>query len=655
MNDPIVELTVKDLLADENSYIIPMYQRNYAWSEGEISQLVQDIVDYQKKQQEKYYIGTLVVFNRKDGGLEVIDGQQRFTTLSLMATYLKNLQLSESNNKFKMDWFKRLNIKFDSRPKSTATFDALSYGVKSHNLNNEKYNDSIVDGYSIVEKTLSKLKEISLEEFIEYMLNHVHIMRVAVPKETDLNHYFEAMNNRGEQLEKHEVLKAKMMSVLNNIEGESKKTAMNALHRVWEGCANMDRYIQYAFSPSERDCLYLKNDWGSFPLTNFDELAEQLDTSNDENKALSLSKIISKPPATSKVRSSDKEDLPERFNSVINFSNFLLHVLKVFTQKDVSLDDKQLIDQFEKYLLNSSEPIEKVKEFTFALLEMRFLFDQCVIKREYSQGKDEWSLKRLKWYSKKSVSYINRFDADKNEDGYEGLNRQLLMLQSAFHVSTPTQVYKHWLSAVLYFLYYESTEGEIDAKLFLNYLNNLAKRFVFERFLDVDNGKSYFEMIFGEDDNHSLKNVKINSELLRFGEIENNFVFNYLDYLLWQEHKEKDAVIKEFEFTFRSSVEHFYPQHPMEGHPDLEADYLHSFGNLCLISHSKNSRLSNLPPGAKVAHFKASIDNKAIDSLKLYMMIEVFNNQGAWGQKQITAHGKDMVNLLLNSTKTGSN
>ncbi|MDD5462728.1 MAG: DUF1524 domain-containing protein [Methylococcales bacterium] len=99
---------------------------------------------------------------------------------------------------------------------------------------------------------------------------------------------------------------------------------------------------------------------------------------------------------------------------------------------------------------------------------------------------------------------------------------------------------------------------------------------------------------------------------LRFGHIENNFVFNYLDYLLWLERKDQHPVVKEFEFTFRSSVEHFYPQHPMEGHPVLESEALHEFGNLCLISHSKNSRLSNFPPKAKMAHFAQALQRNPL-------------------------------------------
>gem|GEM_PF-4369312 len=71
-------------------YVIPRYQRAYAWEDKEITQLIDDIngIDFS----ENYYIGSLVVARVKDKmeTYEVVDGQQRLTTLYL----LLQLQLS---------------------------------------------------------------------------------------------------------------------------------------------------------------------------------------------------------------------------------------------------------------------------------------------------------------------------------------------------------------------------------------------------------------------------------------------------------------------------------------------------------------------------------------------------------------------------------
>ena len=645
------------LLSEPVNYIIPMYQRNYAWEEDEIHQLIRDVVDYQQKVDAKsYYIGTLVVFKRGDGSYEVIDGQQRFTTLSLIAIYLKHLGIKE---------YTKINIGFESRPKSTLTFDALFHQQKLHTLNGEAYNQGIVKGYKLIDKALSKLhllsegKEISINDFADYLFSHVQIIKVEVPPDTDLNHYFEIMNNRGEQLEKHEILKAQMMSVLNTItDASDKKESLNALNLVWNACSNMERYVQYGFTTEQRSRLF-SEDWGQFEVADFVDLVEKLknqpssstvetSTTNEAEKTLGAILAKSLEAKEPKKNSNDKtEDAPDRFNSVINFSNFLLHVLGVLCAKKggVPLDDKQLITQFELYVLRVEDKVKRVKQFIFALLKCKYMFDQYVIKRDFAKGDENWSLMRLKYYpatkSKKtgSTSFVDSF-------GNESESRQVLMLLSAFHVSFPTMIYKHWLNAALNYLYRQST---IEASSYLVYLENLAKVFAFDRFLADTKQREYVDMIYDTD--MSVLNTNVSNEeiekKLRYGEVE-NFIFNYLDYLLWRDAKNsKDEVIKKFQFTSRSSVEHFYPQLPMNDFPTLPDESLHSFGNLCLISHSKNSRLSNFQPQSKLEYFEPNLKKKNIESLKLYKMIQHLRTAKNWGQHEIKAHGDEMLEILM--------
>ncbi|WP_049874783.1 DUF262 domain-containing protein [Vibrio parahaemolyticus] len=658
---------VKDLLSEANRYLVPMYQRNYAWGEGEINQLIQDVLDYQQsKPEQTYYIGTLVVFERKDGSFEVIDGQQRFTTLTLLAFALKRIVTNNISSKvdvvqlptFDMTWYESPNLNFESRQKSSDTFASLMQGVALEHLKTDDYNLDVVNGFALLEKGLLALGD-QLEEFCCYLFDKVEIARVSVPKDTDLNHYFEVMNNRGEQLEKHEVVKARLMSVFNDIENQDERTKhMCFLSKVWDAAANMERYVQYGFTPSERHNIFGKDDWGKFKPTNYAEFAkciEESATKENENTnsiSLSLTDILAKPPRS--VSSVDTILTPERFNSVINFSNFLLHVLRILTKQDIALDDKRLLEQFDSYLeQNRSNKINAVKEFVFALLKCKYLFDQYIIKREFSDGKDKWSLKKLHFYNIKSQSYINTFDDGEDqdsEDGYDGVNRRILMLLSALHVSTPTLVYKHWLNGALFNLF---EMDKITPNLYLQKLERLARQFVYGRFLSVE-PSDYFHMIYQNEDYADFEPTnKHVLEKLRYGMIDNNLVFNYLDYLLWCDgiHTDKDDTVTQFEFTFRSSVEHFYPQHPFDGHRKLAHCDLHRFGNLCLISHSKNSKLSNLQPTAKRDHFKAAIADKAIDTLKLYEMIKLMNEFDSWSENQINAHEQAMLTILEKGAK----
>ena len=642
MNDEIAQLSIKELLNGGVDYVIPMYQRNYAWDEGEITQLIQDVIDY-LPEGRNYYIGTLVVFERPERSqgnrtvFETIDGQQRLTTLSLLASFLKNEELCD------VSWYQELAIDFASREHSRQTFRAIFRGLftddPSEVLGSQEINTAILNGYRLIKKILpQKLaeKNVSSQTFASFLFTSVQIMRVKVPKDTDLNHYFEIMNNRGEQLEKHEVLKSQMMEVLKH-----DQEGQNCLHVVWEACANMEKYVQMGFTPPQRDAIFGAKDWGQFKVDSFDSLRDALkqpaDAASDSGSEQTLAEIISKAGAIVKPENENDES-PERFNTVINFPNFLLHVLRVETAQDIPLDDKRLITTFRDYVLKTANPIEKVKQFTVDLLRCKYLFDQYIIKREFIKGTDGWSLKRLKWNDGGKAYYVNTFGEDETNDGE---NRQILMLLSAFHVSTPTLVYKHWLNAALHHVF---TAKGIRPDAYLGYLESVAKAFVFDRFLASDGGKEYFAMIYDNKGFCQTRRGDVSEEgmkiRLSFGNIENNFVFNFLDYLLWLEHQATDSIVKSYEFTFRSSVEHYYPQHPMPGHDSLPSDTLNSFGNLCLISHSKNSRLSNYMPEAKKDHYKNSID-----SVKQWLMMKFER----WDAGSIAKHYDAMSQVLLRS------
>lgn len=648
MSEAITPLTIRQLLSDKAEYVIPMYQRNYAWEEGEITQLIQDIIDYLPKSGDKkrnYYIGSLVVYERpnsKTPVFETIDGQQRLTTLSLLTSYLKNIKVVDLN------WYSHLSIHFDSREHSRATFAAIFEGRFENDpaevLAEKQINTGILNGYRLIQKVLpQKLKEncVSPKDFADYLFGSVLIMRVKVPVDTDLNHYFEIMNNRGEQLEKHEVLKARMMETLQGCQ-QSK----NCLHTVWEACANMERYVQMGFTPEQRSSIFGEKDWGKFEPKSFDDLSVALDHSQvvayKEGLKLSLTDIIGGSPG-SKEKNDDVEEAPERFNTVINFPNFLLHVLRVYTKKDIPLDDKRLLDTFEEHVLRKTNSATVVKEFIFSLLRCKYLLDQYVIKREFIKGTDGWSLKRFKWNDGGERSragrgnYVNTFG---EEDGNEGYNRSILMLLSAFHVSTPTLVYKHWLNAALHYLFQAK---QVEAEAYLKHMKSVAKAFVFDRFLAPDVGLEYFEMIYINNGTCQTfcedLDVKSLESKLRFGNIENNLIFNFLDYLLWLEHGASEPV-KSYEFTFRSSVEHYYPQNPLPGQDRLEEGVLNSFGNLCLISHEKNSRLSNFMPSAKKEFYQSN----TMDSIKQRLMMKA----EIWDANSIAEHHKDMVGVLLN-------
>ena len=615
----------------EEKYIIPIYQRNFEWGESEIRQLILDIYDYSVDNYDKdYYIGTLIVYDRKNN-FEIIDGQQRLTTLCILLSLIKN-EYEDKYKKYITENY-NLNLTFDSRKNSTETLKTLFNKDKNYT---EKYisenSNSITEGYIICKKVLSEILNKDNEyKFFKYLFENVKILRVLVLEDTDLNHYFEIMNSRGEQLEKHEILKARLLEKLDN---ENDKFIFNL---IWEACSNMESYIQLGFKKDLRDRIF-KNDLNT--LISKEELYSidyKYNNLNIDKETKTIEDIIKLENNISDFEN-DKEDNEEQelFNSIINFPNFLLHVLKIQVsykneymplydnrlEKDKTpLDDKRLLETFNIFLENGDKEKIKnfVKSFGYNLLKIKFLFDKYIIKRELKS--DNWSLKQLKLSeNKKSNYYKYTFsENDNNEEDDTGINKKILMLLSMFHVSYPTLVYKNWLNYVLKYLF---REKNINAEDYKNKLKNLAK----ERYKKIiENGE----------------------DILNEGTGVPHFIFNYLDYLLWEDDNYKklnisiddniSLKINNFKFTFRSSVEHYYPQNPLSGET-LKEDMLNNFGNLCLISRSKNSKLSNSLPRAKKEHYI----NNDIDSIKQAIMMS-YNN---WGKEEIKKHGKEMKKLL---------
>lgn len=553
------------------------------------------------------------------------------TTLCILLSLIKN-EYEDKYKKYITENY-NLNLTFDSRKNSTETLKTLFNKDKNYI---EKYisenQNSITEGYIICKKVLSEiLNKDNEDKFFKYLFENVKILRVLVLEDTDLNHYFEIMNSRGEQLEMHEILKA---CLLDKLENENDKFIFNL---IWEACSNMESYIQLGFKKDLRDRIF-KNDLNT--LISKEELYSidyKYNNLNIDKETKTIEDIIKLENNISDFEN-DKEDNEEQevFNSIINFPNFLLHVLKIqvsYKNEDMPLydnrlekdktplDDKRLLETFNIFLENGDKEKIKnfVKSFGYNLLKIKFLFDKYIIKRELKS--DNWSLKQLKLSeNKKSNYYKYTFsENDNNEEDDTGINKKILMLLSMFHTSYPTLVYKNWLNYVLKYLF---REKNINAEDYKNKLKNLAK----ERYKKIiENGE----------------------DILNEGTDIPHFIFNYLDYLLWEDDNYKklnisiddniSLKINNFKFTFRSSVEHYYPQNPLSGET-LKEDMLNNFGNLCLISRSKNSKLSNSLPRAKKEHYI----NNDIDSIKQAIMMS-YNN---WGKEEIEKHGKEMKKLL---------
>ena len=607
-------------------YVIPLYQRAYAWEDEEIVQLIDDIND----STGDYYIGSLVVakVKGKEEVYEVVDGQQRLTTLYLLLHYLA------SRGSLRRKVGKKLS--FDCRPNSNYTLEhieALLPDEKPLADDEDRLEQSIMNGLKVIKQKFPKGNAIDdvVAAFIE-RLKRVILYRIEVPEHTDLNRYFEIMNTRGEQLEQHDILKAQFMGYLNRGEQEF-------FSRVWTACSDMTGYVQMHFAKDDREKLFGEK-WDKMPSDKWTDFTACLDMGQQDDQEVTIMEIIEPDFRVEEADGLLEDDKTKiRFESIIGFPHFLLHVLRVFLsvesismdeEKELGslLDDKNLLSDFEKVISYGKIEAKAIEEnranfarrFILFLLRSRFLFDKFIIKREYEGDAQDrgWSLKELyasETKSSKKASYRNTTSSNMNEESKEEMtNRQeCLMIQSALRVSYTSPKIMHWITDLLKWLFNNyDTEG-------MTSLPEAAERIA---------AKAVQEGFLGR------KNYAL-------GVRTPHIVFNYLDYLLWKENKEK---YEDFVFEFRNSLEHWYPQNPSEGSFE-KWDKRDRFGNLCIISRSVNSKFSNLSPESKMNTYKKMVQK---GSLKLRIMGDIIEGCSSedWKQRKCVEHEIEMISIL---------
>lgn len=600
-------------------YCIPLYQRDFAWEEKQIVQLIDDIDDVNFG--DNYYIGSLIVAKR-NSFFEVVDGQQRLTTLFLL---LSILGLNKGNEDA---------LSFLCRDKSNYTLRHIQpiLADERDKYDVEHLKQNIISGLNIIKETIEKFSKERKADFVK-KLSNVVIYRIEVPEHTDMNHYFEIMNTRGEQLEQSDVLKARLMSELQ----ESKKD-QQIFSTIWDACRDMSGYVQMHFTPAQRGELF-SWDWDQIPSHRLRDY-NQLSRSTISNSGEKISSIV-KPHFSVETEDGYLEDETRvRFDSIIDFPYFLLHTLKVYIALHPNivsrngetlvyelLDDKKLTSSFERVLeygVVNEKNINRsrfVKEFMVCLLRTRYLFDKYIIKREYANESSdgEWSLKSLytsgRQSNKKSYYANTRFAARNQWSSTSNwYHKENLMLQAALRVSYTSPKVMHWITELLVWLSKNTDNLDSQIPYYTNTINEIAKRPVRE---------------FINEENYSL------------GVNTPHIVLNYLDFLLWRQNRNV-----EFEFEFRNSVEHWYPRNPSEGTFERWEDNVDRFGNLCLIQRNINSRFSNMSPEAKKSTFKDMIKK---GSLKLRIMSDLTKGANAsqqWKNTTFAQHEVEMLDLL---------
>lgn len=232
--------TVREIL-DKKKYNIDFFQREYRWERKHVEQLLSDLEsrflqDYKPdhsredvQHYSRYYLGPIVL-SEKSGGLSIIDGQQRLTSLTLLLIYLNNSQRSRpdkipgiENLIFSEKYAKKsFNMDVEDR---VECMEALYRGQDYDTTNKSESVKNIVKRYNDIQELFpDELEEGALPYFLDWLTENVVLVEIITYSDDDAYTIFETMNDRGLNLTPTEMLKGYMIT---NITDEAKKHEIN--------------------------------------------------------------------------------------------------------------------------------------------------------------------------------------------------------------------------------------------------------------------------------------------------------------------------------------------------------------------------------------------------------------------------------------------
>lgn len=264
--------SVKELLSEgkDHQFVIPEYQRPYAWGDEEIQTLFDDLWEFTTNGQGgsenngTYFLGTVVAYENDNKEQEIIDGQQRITSLFLLLRAIYTM-LSNADTKTKEaeNFIKQIEPAIWRTNKLTGEVDYTSILLTSRVMNNEgneilrklletgKADEKAEDNYSLnyikfqeLLAGVSKDNPLMIYEFIYVILNQAILLPITADTQDTALTIFSTLNDRGLQLSDADIFKAK---IYNHLAADQKPDFIEAWKDLDEKATNAGESIQQLF------------------------------------------------------------------------------------------------------------------------------------------------------------------------------------------------------------------------------------------------------------------------------------------------------------------------------------------------------------------------------------------------------------------------
>lgn len=248
------EYKVQEILTENKKYIIPAYQRPYSWNADNAEQLIDDIYQSYRSEENEYFIGSMICINKGNNTFEVVDGQQRLTTLSLIVSELKKIIVNQG---VKDDLQKRIlpidvysdetdepRLVVRKKERDLYKFYILQDKKEYKPENPSDTEQLFIENAKIIRDCLSKKDQDDLKKMAKYILHNVFIVFVQTDNFLSSFRLFDVLNNRGLPLSNADLLKNTLFE-----SASSMKQDPSQIEAAWlqiedmVGVSNLDKFL----------------------------------------------------------------------------------------------------------------------------------------------------------------------------------------------------------------------------------------------------------------------------------------------------------------------------------------------------------------------------------------------------------------------------
>ena len=296
-------LSIEDL--EKYYFVVPDYQREYVWeADKHIYQFLVDIdeeFEAHSNEQQSYFIGSIIVV-KKDSKYDVIDGQQRLTTIVISLCAMRNIledlqkrdQLTDMSSSI-LDIVKKWLFKFDLKTKSTLSRLELQYdesnGYLDTVIQKKVYEGEVTNSIEKMQKAYDRIfkhlqnylnQETELfEEYVQYFLTNVNVVVIESDNLGSALKIFETINQRGAGLNAMDLVKNLMFSKANTDDFESIKIKWKQITTDLQACGEGDnplRFLRYFMIARYHNGIIREDDLYSWIISKEGKLKLQYET-----------------------------------------------------------------------------------------------------------------------------------------------------------------------------------------------------------------------------------------------------------------------------------------------------------------------------------------------------------------------------------------